>query len=180
MAEDAPDIRHEAYGFVERQLALLGDRDPLEVLRHTPGEVAALFGQAPEARFTEPWAPGKWSPFQILAHLALTEWVFGFRTRTVLCDPDPVLQPVEQEAWVGRAGTSVGQVVDHIQDFAALRKANVRLWCSLTPEEFERTGRHAQAGVDMSLHFLLRLLAGHDLNHLEQIRTGLLGNDAEA
>ena len=173
MTDDRPDIAREDYGFVDRQLALLGDRDPMTVLRDTPGAVAGLFGAAPPERITRPWAPGKWTPLEILAHLSLTEWVFGFRTRTVLCDPDPVLQPVEQERWAARCGRPVGDAADHLQDFAALRRANVRLWCGLEPGELARTGHHAEAGVDMSLSFLLRLLAGHDLNHLEQIRAGL-------
>ncbi|MEQ9399170.1 MAG: DinB family protein [Longimicrobiales bacterium] len=173
MTDEAPDIAHDRYDFVEGQLARVGDRDPLEILRHTPGEVAAMLGRADQERIHRPWAPGKWTPAEILAHLALTEWVFGFRTRTVLCDPDPVLQPVEQELWLARAGLAVGEVVDHLQDFAALRRANLRIWCRLTDAERERTGLHAEAGVPMTLGFLLRLLAGHDLNHLEQIGTGL-------
>lgn len=175
MKANGSDIQHDEYDFVARQLELLGERDPLSVLRDTPGRLAYLLGRAPSGRVTRPWAPGKWSPLEILAHLSMTEWVFGLRTRTVLFDPSPILQPVRQDLWVAR-GTATGDVADHLQDFAALRRANIRLWVTLREEDLERTGYHAEAETEMSLGFLLRLLAGHDLSHTEQIRRAVEGD----
>ena len=170
----ATSLADEDYGFVERQLALVGDRDPLDVLHRAPGEAAALFGRARPDFLTRPWAPDKrWSPLDILAHMSLTEWVFGFRTRAVLCDPDTVLHPVAQERWTERCGAQIGSAADHLQDFAALRRANLRTWSTLTPAELGRTGWHTVLERDLSLDFLLRLLAGHDLNHLDQLHRGL-------
>ncbi len=170
----AASLADEDYGFVERQLALVGDRDPLDILHRSPGEAAALFGRARPDFLTRPWAPSKrWSPLDILAHMSLTEWVFGYRTRAVLCDPEPVLPPVAQEHWADRCGGQIGSAADHLQDFAALRRANLRTWSTLTPNELERTGWHSVLERSLSLDFLLRLLAGHDLNHLNQLHQGL-------
>jgi hypothetical protein len=44
----------------------LNGSDPMEVIRSTPDAVVgALAGKDPDT----PWAPGKWSRRQILAHL---------------------------------------------------------------------------------------------------------------
>jgi hypothetical protein len=57
----------------------------------------------------------------------------------------------------------------------ALRRSNLRLLRSLSPEELRRSGVHAERGEE-SVEHLLRLYAGHDLVHrrqLERIRAGL-------
>jgi hypothetical protein len=39
----------------------------------------------------------------------------------------------------------------------------------LTPEQWERYGMHAERGC-LTVRELVQLIAGHDLNHVEQIR----------
>ena len=64
----------------------LGDKDPVKVIEATPrrlAEVAAALGQ--EERERKP-APGKWSPREILCHLADCEVVFAFRLRQAMAE----------------------------------------------------------------------------------------------
>lgn len=53
--------------------------------------------------------------------------------------------------------------------FRLLREANLRMFAQLTPEEWQRNGIHAERG-SMTVRDLALQIAGHDLNHLEQIR----------
>lgn len=160
---------HPTFSFVARQLRLLGDRDPLEVLEATPERLAEIVGtHSPEVLRRRP-AEGVWSPNEILGHLGDTEWVFGFRARTILLDEEPTLMGVEQELWVERQKHQERPPEQHLETFRALRQVNLGFWRGLSAADLERSGRHAQAGVEMSLGFLRRLLAGHDLSHLEQL-----------
>ena len=46
--------------------------------------------------------------------------------------------------------------------------AHLALWTKLTPSQLARTGRHAERGVE-SLSMMIRMYAGHDLSHIDQI-----------
>ncbi|MFQ5536226.1 MAG: DinB family protein [Gemmatimonadota bacterium] len=144
----------------------------LEVLVRTPGDVAALLGRADPGRVIAPVATGKWSPLEILCHLAQTEWVLGYRTRIALCEDHPTLHPFDPDRWVAR-GVTAADEAEHLSDFAALRRANIRLWRSLTAEELARTAYHAGLERDVTLGEMLSALADHDVNHLDQMRRGL-------
>ena len=52
--------------------------------------------------------------------------------------------------------------------FAVLRRDNLRLIERATPEALKRVGVHAERGEE-SAGYLVRLYAGHDLLHLNQI-----------
>lgn len=49
-----------------------------------------------------------------------------------------------------------------------LREANLALLKTLTPEQWKHYGMHAERGQETIEH-IVRLIAGHDLNHLQQI-----------
>ncbi len=49
-----------------------------------------------------------------------------------------------------------------------LRRANLRLWQNLGPQDLVRVGLHNERGEE-SLEHMRRLYAGHDLLHLRQL-----------
>src|ERR1700712_5127338 len=84
----------------------LAGQDPVPVLAATAARLDALAcGMTPE-QLEAPPAPGKWSPREILAHLADCELVFSFRLRQTLAapvdQPHPVIQPFDQDLWAQR------------------------------------------------------------------------------
>ncbi|MEE8587567.1 MAG: DinB family protein, partial [Acidobacteriota bacterium] len=87
------------FSFWKRQLELLGDRDPGSVLSSTPQNLAGLLERFPHQLFRRQALKGKWTPNQILGHLADVEWIFGYRVRTILADQTPLLQGADQEKW---------------------------------------------------------------------------------
>jgi hypothetical protein len=59
----------------------------------------------------------------------------------------------------------------------ALREADLALLKSLRPEQWKQFGMHAERGEE-SIETLLRIGAGHDLNHLMQIEAILKARKA--
>jgi hypothetical protein len=55
-----------------------------------------------------------------------------------------------------------------VEIFRTMRVFNLALWRRTSPEDLNRTGQHNERGPE-SLGMMLRLLAGHDLSHLDQI-----------
>src|SRR5271154_4847295 len=81
----------------------LGHRNALEVIAETPAALKRLLAEIGPDRFSQAPQPGKWSPREILVHLADTEIAFAFRLRQALAEDDYVIQPFDQEKWSARS-----------------------------------------------------------------------------
>ena len=150
----------------ERILGLLGDRPVVTSLEATPGKIEAVVARIGAAGMSRAYAPGKWTARQILAHLADAEIAVGFRLRQVLAEDDHVIQPFDQERWALRYGALDGQAA--ARTFCALRPWNVALVRTLTPSDLARPAMHPERGME-SVEIIVKMLAGHDLNHLAQL-----------
>lgn len=145
------------------------DKDPVMVQRETPRLLAELIQGAEKSKLTRNPQPGKWSVAQILAHLAESEIVASWRYRQMLERSGSEIIPFDQERWAEMGDYAGRDPQASLELFRLLREANVRLFARLTPEQWERYGMHAERGKETVRHFA-RMMAGHDLNHVEQIR----------
>jgi hypothetical protein len=127
-----------------------------------------LMNSAPTAKLRERPAPDKWSVGEILAHLAETEIVISWRVRSILAAPGTPIQPFDQDAWVVAGHYSKRDPKKSLAQFRMLREANLDLYASLSPEQWERYGIHAERGQE-TLQHIARLMAGHDVNHVKQV-----------
>jgi len=166
-----------ADAYVQAILDLVGDRDPLRILKDTPGTIREAVSGVQEKVLSTPEAPGKWSMAQVLWHLADSELVWGFRLRMVLAQERPPLTGYDQNAWVERLAQSRPNVQEVVREFSVLRAGNLRLLEGVSPVDLKRVGVHSERGEE-SLELMIPLYAGHDLVHLRQldrIRTAVLG-----
>lgn len=154
--------------YVAALVDLLGDKDPVAVLRATPDAIDRFLAGLSHAATSTPEAPGKWSIRQVVAHLADSELVGGFRLRMVLAHDRPPLTGYDQDLWAARLDYRNADLRVAREQFSALRRANVRLWERLSPADLQRVGVHGERGEE-SLEHLRRLYAGHDLLHLRQL-----------
>jgi uncharacterized damage-inducible protein DinB len=164
----APAPSEEVKVYIAGLRSALGSRDPFEVLRETPGELRRAIEGLGSAALSTPEAPGKWSIRQVLQHLADAELVGGFRYRMVLAHDRPLLAGYDQDLWADRLRYNEADVEAALEDFARLRRANLRLLERTSPQERERVGLHAERGEE-SIADLLTNFAGHDLVHRRQI-----------
>jgi len=164
----ASSAASEADAYTAALLEALGSRDPLEVLDEMPGALSrAVSGLSPSQQGTVE-KPGKWSVRQVVAHLADSELVGGFRFRMTLAQDRPTLPGYDQDLWAERLRYQESDIDRALGDFAAFRAGNLRLFRRATPEELDRSMRHAERGEERLSH-LIRLYAGHDIVHLRQI-----------
>ena len=164
-ANRAPE---QAAAYVAAVLDLLGDRDPIAVLRGTPDALGSAMDGLTRQQFYQPEAEGKWSIVQVLQHLADSEMVWAWRVRLILAQDRPALTGYDQDLWAQRLGYDRADPVDALELFAVVRRANLRLVEEASPEDLQRVGVHVERGEE-SLAHLLRLNAGHDLLHIRQI-----------
>jgi hypothetical protein len=158
----------QAGDYTAMLLHLLGTQNPLEVLRETPAAIRRELEVIPASRQSTPEAPGKWSARMVVAHLADSELVGGFRLRMVLAHDRPALAPYDQDRWAATLRYDTADLTESLERFEVLRRANLGLWTAATPAELARIGMHAERGEE-SVELMRRLYAGHDLAHLRQL-----------
>jgi hypothetical protein len=158
-----------AAAYVSAVLELLGDSEPLSVLREaTSAFPRAIAGLSP-ALLRQPERPGKWSIAQTLQHLADSEVVAAWRMRLILAQDRPQMTAYDQDLWAERLHYDQTDPSEALELFALVRRANLRLIERASPAELARVGVHNERGEE-SLEHLVRLYAGHDLLHLQQIQ----------
>ncbi len=164
----------EAKAYQKKLEGLVGESDPLKVLGETVETLQKVVRETPAGLFRKRPFPGKWSPQEVLGHLSDAEWTMGFRTRTVLADNQPQIMAYDQERWVAAQDHNERDLGELLNTFVALRTANLQLWKKLTPAQLQRSGLHSERGQE-SLGQMLKMLAGHDRSHIDQIRRYLEG-----
>lgn len=149
-------------------LALVGDRNPISVLRETPDRLAALTKSLSSQAVATPEAPQKWSIGAVVQHLADAEVVWAYRLRMMLSQDRPTISGYDQDRLAARLHYQESDMREAHREFEAFRRANLRVLAGLSADDWERVGVHATRG-EQTLRVMTQWWAGHDLLHLHQI-----------
>ncbi len=154
--------------YTQRVLGYVEGKKPLAVQAATANKLARLIKGVPVSRLRKRPTPDKWSVSEILAHLADTEIVGGFRMRLILGAPGTPIAAFDQDRWVSSGHYDKRNPRRSVEQFRTLREANLALLKSLTPDQWQHHGVHSERGVE-TIDRIVHMFAGHDLNHLLQI-----------
>ena len=144
----------------------LGNRDALQALGETPERIRATVHDWTAGQLERSYAPGKWSVREVLIHLAQTELALTTRVRFALSQPGYAAQAFSQDAWLAIDGKTDARTA--LDAYTALRRLNVAMFRSLTPEQRSRTFTHPEYGT-LTVEWVANQMAGHDIHHLKQI-----------
>lgn len=160
--------------YTQRILGNVAGQEPLKVQAATSKKLERFLAKASAAKLRKRPAPDKWSIGEILAHLADAEIVIAWRVRSILGAPGTPIQAFDQESWVVAGHYDKRNPSESVAQFGAVRAANLLLYKSLTSEQWKQYGIHSERGQE-SIEHIVRMMAGHDLNHLKQIEAILAG-----
>ncbi len=150
--------------------------DALEIQRQNLGALTALLtGVSDEVLIRRPTS-GKWSVCCILAHLAEDELVSGWRYRQMIEKCGSLLPRFDQDEWARLGRYDAWKPREALEMFRLLREANLRMLSSLTADEWQCYGVHAERG-NITVESLARHMAGHDAIHFDQVRRLLTAFD---
>jgi uncharacterized damage-inducible protein DinB len=150
--------------------SFLNGQDPIPVLTSTAERIRTLTANLTGAQINTPPAPRKWSICHIAAHLADCELVFSFRLRQTLApaldQPHAIIQPFDQDAWAKRY--QAYQFEPAMALFQAARNWNLLFLTTVSQDDRHRPTTHPERGT-MPLWTIVETMAGHDINHLQQL-----------
>jgi hypothetical protein len=154
--------------YTQRMLKHSQGKNPLRLQKGTHKKLAALTKRLNKKKLTRRPAPDKWSIAEILAHLADAELVIGYRIRLILASNGTAIQAFDQDAWAKTFNYGRRDPKISLETFRFLRENNLRLLNSVPRPSWENYGLHQERGKE-SVEHLMKMMAGHDLNHLLQI-----------
>lgn len=164
------EMRETPPQYTQRILGCLEGMEPMVVQAATANRLAQLIESVSASELRSRPAPGKWSVSEIIAHLADAEIVGGFRLRFILGSPGAPIVAYDQDRWVTSGHYEKRDPQKSLELFRALREANLALVDSLTPEQWTQYGIHSERGQE-SIEHIVRMFAGHDINHLQQVES---------
>jgi hypothetical protein len=154
--------------YVQRIVGYAQGQQPLKIQAASAKKLERLLKGVPAAKLRKRPAPDKWSVAEIMAHLADSEIVTGFRVRQILGTPGTPIPAYDQDAWAKACRYEKRDARKSLEIFRVLREANLGLLKSLSAEQWKHHGMHSERGAE-TVERLVTLIAGHDLNHTQQI-----------
>ena len=158
--------------YTQRILGYLEEKKPMEILAASPRQIARLVKGVSRKKLSRRPASDKWSVTEILAHLADTELVYGFRIRLILEASGTPIQGIDQDAWAKFSDYAKHDPALSLEAFRITRERMVRLLKSLPRQSWDFYGMHSERGKE-TVTRVVEMLAGHDINHMKQIKERL-------
>ena len=124
----------------------------------------AVAGMTHEEALAHP-IPGKWSTLELVAHLADFEPVYADRMKRTLAEDEPTLFGGDPDKFAARLAYHERNLDDELTLIAIVRKQMAVILRTVPEAEFQRVGRHSEAGP-LSLRTFLERITGHIPHHL--------------
>jgi hypothetical protein len=142
--------------------------DLVELLEEQIDEVENFFMELPDIKLSYRYSAGKWSPKEILGHLADTERVLSFRALSYARLDKTELPPFDEDLWVANSNADLRSLDDLLSDFATVRLATISLFTGLDEGSLMRIGK--ANGKEITVIRQFYSIPGHVEHHLQVIK----------
>ena len=151
-------------------------RAMLGTMRATPAVLDTLCGELASEAWSAHPQPEEWCPTEILCHLRdVDQEVNLARIRRVLQENDPFLSGKDTDPWADERNYICQDGPQALHEFTAARLKLLDLLEAASPQDWERTARHAILGPT-TLQELVGIIAEHDRLHIRQVTQDLFPN----
>jgi hypothetical protein len=124
-----------------------------------------------------PAPPGRWSPLEVVCHIADFETIYADRIKRVLAETEPLLPSGDPDLFAASLSYLDRDLEEELTLIASQRGQIEKILRSRPAEVFERRGRHSVDGP-VSILKLLKSVGNHIPHHvdfLQKKRPVLLG-----
>jgi uncharacterized damage-inducible protein DinB len=168
----------EYAAYYEKYVGLIPAGDIVATLNRQLEATSPLLGNIDEAQAGHRYAPGKWSIKELVGHMIDTERMFAYRAmRFARADQIP-LAGFEQDGYVLNGDFDARVLADLAAEFEHLRRSNIYFFQGLSEAAWARRGNASEAEV--SVRALAYIIAGHEVHHVEILKTRYLSSTTKA
>ncbi len=143
------------------------DGEIFEVLKAQTKSIPDLF-RANADKENYAYADGKWTLKEMLGHIIDCERIFAFRITCFARNEQQHLPGFDEDDYVLNARFKERDLADLIEEFIALRNANLHLFRSLNEQELDRKG--IASGREINVRSILFIAAGHINHHVSILK----------
>jgi uncharacterized damage-inducible protein DinB len=141
----------------------------LDAAEKSPKQIAAAVSGLSDRVLRYKPSPDKWCILEIMAHLADMEYLYAYRIRQMVADKDPVIAPIDQDAWAKNLGYLESSVPELVALYGLNRHATLQLLRRIKLSDLEKSARHPEKPQPVTVADYLQMMSKHGPNHLEQI-----------
>ena len=140
----------------------------IEIIAETPARLRAAAGGLSPLQLDTPYRQGGWTVRQVIHHLPDSHVNAYIRHRFALTEEQPTIKPYDENQWAQLPDAKSGPIEMSLALLDALHDRWVRLWRSLTADQFGRVLIHPEHGP-RTVDWLLFLYAWHGRHHTAHI-----------
>ena len=155
-----------------KYVTLVPEGDIIQTLEQQIENSLSLLRTIPSDKANFRYAPDKWSVKELLGHLIDSERIFSYRALRFARNDQTPLPGYEQDDYVREGDFDSRNLADMAEEFATLRRATIQLFRPLNETEWLRHGKANEN--DVSVRALAYIIAGHELHHMEVLRSRYL------
>lgn len=165
----------DEYGkHAERDIARIEGDDVREALLRQQAAFESLLASLDESRIRGlRYAPGKWTVKEVIGHMLDDERIFAYRILCIARGDTKPLETFDENVYVAGANFEGRSLASFIEEYRLIRASTVALLRSLTDEAWLRRG--TVTNYTASVRGLAWHIAGHELHHIEILKTYYLG-----
>ncbi|HEX8775332.1 MAG TPA: DinB family protein [Pyrinomonadaceae bacterium] len=155
-----------------KYVSLVPEGDIVATLSRQLDDTLAVLGGVSEAQSGHRYAPDKWSVKELVGHLIDSERIFSYRALRFARNDKTPLSGYEQDGYIANASFDAYPLSELATEFEHVRRSTLFLFRHLDKEAWERRGTANDSEV--SVRALAHIIAGHELHHMEILRTRYL------
>ncbi|HEX7192719.1 MAG TPA: DinB family protein [Thermoanaerobaculia bacterium] len=147
--------------------------DAVDVLLRQQTEFESLLASLDESRIAGLlYAPGKWTVKEVIGHMLDDERIFAYRILCIARGDTKPLESFNENLYVAGANFEERSLASFGDEYRLIRASTIALLRSLAPDAWLKRG--TVTDYTASVRGLAWHIAGHELHHIEILRTRYL------
>jgi len=154
--------------YYETYISKLGDQNFSTLIQSQIQELKSFVDSKPEGWANVPYAPGKWTPKEVIGHCIDTERIMTFRALCIARGEKKLLPGFDQDPYVVQGQFNDVSLDDLLSDFEVQRQAILTMVRTFPEAAFQEVG--SANGNPMSTRALLWIIPGHFMHHFQVLQ----------
>lgn len=169
-------LPHRVNDYFQGYIDLVQGDDALKGLRVAKRDVETLFRARTEDELLHRYAPGKWSPKEILGHLIDCERVFQYRALCFARGDRTELPGFEEDDYVRSGHFDARPSQELLEEYSIVRSSTTSLFAGMDEAMLDRDGN--ANGSSMNVGAIAWVILGHEQHHLGVMHERYFGSGA--